>query len=52
MIVQPLPTKFILRKKRAREGKSSDEIEHFPAPSIVTVRRESKVSAVNLKKHG
>ncbi|KAF1002271.1 protein PAF1 homolog [Apium graveolens] len=38
----PLPTKLVLRKKRAREGKSTDEIEHFPAPSAVTVRCESK----------
>lgn len=52
MIVQPLPTKFVLGKKRAREGKSSDEIEHFPAPSTVTVRRESKASAVESKKLG
>lgn len=40
----PLPTKLVLRKKRAREGKSTDEIEHFPAPSAVTVRCRSKVS--------
>lgn len=40
----PLPTKLILRKKRAKEGKQSDEIEHFPVPSSVTVRRRSTVS--------
>lgn len=45
---QPLPTKLVLRKKRAREGKSTDEIEHFPAPSAVTVRRGSKVSVEEL----
>ncbi|KAK1360208.1 RNA polymerase II associated factor Paf1 [Heracleum sosnowskyi] len=45
----PLPAKFVLRKKRAREGKSTDELEHFPAPSTVTVRRISKVSAVESK---
>ncbi|KAL6996406.1 Protein PAF1 [Sarracenia purpurea var. burkii] len=45
----PLPTKLILRKKRAKEGKSSDEVEHFPAPSRVTVRRRSTVAAMELK---
>ncbi|KAA8541741.1 hypothetical protein F0562_022893 [Nyssa sinensis] len=48
----PLPTKLILRKKRAKEGKSSDEVEHFPAPSSVTVRRGPNVSAVELKESG
>lgn len=45
----PLPTKLILRKKRAKEGKSGDEVEHFPVPSRVTVRRRSTVSAIELK---
>ncbi|PON54355.1 RNA polymerase II associated factor Paf [Parasponia andersonii] len=45
----PLPTKLVLRKKRAKEGRSTDEIEHFPAPSRVTVRRRSNVSVVELK---
>ncbi|KAG5537783.1 hypothetical protein RHGRI_025030 [Rhododendron griersonianum] len=45
----PLPTKLILSKKRAKEGKSSDEVEHFPVPSRVTVRRRETVSAVELK---
>lgn len=40
----PLPTKLMLRKKRAREGKSSDEVEHFPVPARVTVRQKSSVS--------
>ncbi|KAJ0755554.1 putative RNA polymerase II associated factor Paf1 [Helianthus annuus] len=40
----PLPTKLILRKKRAREGKTSDEVEHFPVPASITVRQRSKVS--------
>lgn len=40
----PLPTKLILRKKRAREGKTSDEVEHFPVPSSITVRQRSNVS--------
>ncbi|CAK9153497.1 unnamed protein product [Ilex paraguariensis] len=48
----PLPTKLVLRKKRAKEGKSSEEIEHFPVPSRVTVRRRSVVSAVELKESG
>ncbi|XP_010548643.1 PREDICTED: protein PAF1 homolog [Tarenaya hassleriana] len=45
----PLPTKLNLRKKRAREGRSSDEIEHFPVPSRVTVRRRSNVSVIEHK---
>ncbi|XP_052182429.1 protein PAF1 homolog [Diospyros lotus] len=45
----PLPTKLILRKKRAKEGKSSEEVEHFPVPSRVTVRRRSTVAAIELK---
>lgn len=40
----PLPTKLMLRKKRAREGKTSDEIEHFPVPALVTIRQRSAVS--------
>ena len=47
--MQPLPTKLILRKKRAKEGKSSDEVEHFPVPARVTVRRRSTVAAVEVK---
>ncbi|KAL4310769.1 hypothetical protein GQ457_01G040320 [Hibiscus cannabinus] len=39
----PLPTKLNLRKKRAREGRSGDEIEHFPIPSRITARRRSTV---------
>ncbi|XP_022721469.1 protein PAF1 homolog isoform X2 [Durio zibethinus] len=45
----PLPTKLNLRKKRAREGRLSDEIEHFPIPSRITVRRRSTVAAIELK---
>ncbi|PWA42637.1 RNA polymerase II associated factor Paf1 [Artemisia annua] len=40
----PLPTKLMLRKKRARDGKSSDEVEHFPVLASVTVRQRSRVS--------
>lgn len=47
--MQPLPTKLILSKKRAKEGKSSDEVEHFPVPSRVTVRRRPTVNAVEMK---
>jgi RNA polymerase II-associated factor 1 len=47
--LQPLPTKLVLRKKRAKEGRSSDEIEHFPVPSKVTVRRRSTVAAIELR---
>lgn len=49
IMMQPLPTKLILRKKRAKEGRSSNEIEHYPVPSRVTVRRRSTVSAIELK---
>ncbi|PPD68318.1 hypothetical protein GOBAR_DD34803 [Gossypium barbadense] len=45
----PLPTKLNLRKKRAREGRSGDEIEHFPIPSRITVRRRSTAAAIELK---
>ncbi|KAK8629168.1 hypothetical protein V6N13_078020 [Hibiscus sabdariffa] len=45
----PLPTKLNLRKKRAREGRSGDEIEHFPIPSRITARRRSTVSVIELK---
>ncbi|XP_062008486.1 protein PAF1 homolog [Rosa rugosa] len=48
----PLPAKLVLRKKRAKEGRSTDEVEHFPAPSRVTVRRRSTVSAIELKDAG
>ncbi|XP_042435739.1 protein PAF1 homolog isoform X1 [Zingiber officinale] len=36
----PLPTKLVLQKK-AKEGRSVDEAEHFLAPSKVTVRNQS-----------
>ncbi|EXB74581.1 hypothetical protein L484_026278 [Morus notabilis] len=45
----PLPTKLVLRKKRAKEGRSGDEVEHFPVPARVTVRRRPTVSVVELK---
>nr|XP_009391055.1 PREDICTED: protein PAF1 homolog [Musa acuminata subsp. malaccensis] len=37
----PLPTKLVLQKKKAKEGRSGDEIEQFPVPSRVTVRKKS-----------
>ncbi|XP_050235076.1 protein PAF1 homolog [Mercurialis annua] len=48
----PLPTKINLRKKRAREGRAGDEVEHFPAPSSVTVRRRSIAAARELRDSG
>ncbi|KAF7843399.1 protein PAF1-like protein [Senna tora] len=48
----PLPTKLILRKKRAREGRSGEEVEQFPVPSKVTVRRRSTVAAIERKDSG
>ena len=38
-IGQPLPTKLVLQKKKAKEGRSGDEIEHFPVPSRIIVSR-------------
>ncbi|KAG0522573.1 hypothetical protein BDA96_07G049000 [Sorghum bicolor] len=35
----PLPTKLVLQKKKAKEGRSGDEIEHFPVPSRITVSK-------------
>ncbi|KAM1412513.1 hypothetical protein ACFXTO_025232 [Malus domestica] len=48
----PLPTKLVLRKKRSKEGKTSDEVEHFPAPARVTVRRRPTVASIELKDAG
>lgn len=50
--MQPLPTKLILRKKRAREGKSSEEVEHFPVPRTVTIRRRPNVAVMELRDEG
>jgi RNA polymerase II-associated factor 1 len=38
----PLPTKLVLQKKKAKEGRSGDEIEHFPVPSRITVSRTDR----------
>ncbi|XP_043710933.1 protein PAF1 homolog [Telopea speciosissima] len=48
----PLPTKLVLRKRRAKEGRSIEEVEHYPVPSRVTVRRRSEVAALELKDSG
>ncbi|KAJ1388736.1 RNA polymerase II associated factor Paf1 [Sesbania bispinosa] len=48
----PLPTKLVLRKKRAKEGRSGDEVEQFPIPSRVTLRRSSSVAAIERKDSG
>ncbi|KAJ8756004.1 hypothetical protein K2173_024549 [Erythroxylum novogranatense] len=55
----PLPTKITLKKKRATEGRSSHEVEHFPVPSRVVVRNMSTANTMegpsrakpNLKGH-
>ncbi|KAG6390565.1 hypothetical protein SASPL_148303 [Salvia splendens] len=44
----PLPKKRIIRKKRAREGKSTEDVEQFPVPGSVTVRRRTNVSIKDL----
>nr|GEY03757.1 protein PAF1 homolog [Tanacetum cinerariifolium] len=43
-LIMPLPTKLMLRKKRVRDGKSSNEIEHFPVPASFMVRQKLRVS--------
>ncbi|XP_011011447.1 PREDICTED: uncharacterized protein LOC105116014 [Populus euphratica] len=48
----PLPTKISLRKKRAREGRSGDEIEHFPIPSKVTVRKRAVAATIEQRDLG
>ena len=52
LVMQPLPTRLVLQKKRAKEGRFGDEIEHFPVPSRVTVRRRSAVAIGELKESG
>lgn len=40
--MQPLQTKLVLQKRRAKEGRSSDDIENpFAIPSSVTVKKSS-----------
>ncbi|KAJ6851170.1 putative protein PAF1-like protein [Iris pallida] len=48
----PMPTKLILQKKKAKEGRSRDGVEHYPVPSRVTVRRRTDVSVTELKESG
>ncbi|XP_077245490.1 protein PAF1 homolog [Tasmannia lanceolata] len=48
----PLPMKLVLQKKRAKEGRSVDEVEHYPVPSRVTVRRRTTVAVEELKDSG
>ncbi|ONK59004.1 uncharacterized protein A4U43_C08F1980 [Asparagus officinalis] len=45
----PLPTKLVLQKKKAKEGRSGDEVEHYPVPSSVTVRKRPTVAVVEQK---
>ncbi|KAF9611963.1 hypothetical protein IFM89_037215 [Coptis chinensis] len=45
----PLATKLVLRKKRAKEGRSNEEIEHYPVPSRITVRHRPTVAVVEEK---
>ncbi|KAL3840853.1 hypothetical protein ACJIZ3_025444 [Penstemon smallii] len=41
----PLPTKLLLKKKRAKERKSSKDPEQFHVPETVTVRRRPSLAA-------
>uniref|UniRef100_A0A0D3GWI1 Uncharacterized protein n=1 Tax=Oryza barthii TaxID=65489 RepID=A0A0D3GWI1_9ORYZ len=43
----PLPTKLVLQKKKAKEGRSGDEIEHFPVPSRITENLKRQRSSVD-----
>lgn len=52
VVIQPLPTKLSLRKKRANEGRSADEVEHFPVPASIIVRQRPDVAAIELKDSG
>eukprot|EP00258_Populus_trichocarpa_P027445 XP_024443464.1 protein PAF1 homolog [Populus trichocarpa] len=48
----PLPTKINLTKRRAREGRSGDEIEHFSVPSRVTVRKRAIAATIEQRNLG
>ncbi|KAF9690098.1 hypothetical protein SADUNF_Sadunf01G0160500 [Salix dunnii] len=48
----PLPTKINLTKRRAREGRSGDEIEHFSVPSRVTVRKRAVAATIEQRDLG
>ncbi|KAG8656431.1 protein PAF1 homolog isoform X2 [Manihot esculenta] len=48
----PLPTKINLRKKRASEGRSADEVEQFPPPSRITVRNRPTAAAIEIRNTG
>lgn len=48
----PLPTKLVLRKRRSKEGRSSEEVEQFAPPSKVTVRRGDTASVIERKDLG
>ncbi|KAI3851310.1 hypothetical protein MKW92_011065 [Papaver armeniacum] len=41
---------LVLRKKRAKDGRSKTEVEHYPVPASVTVRNRPEVSAKELVK--
>ena len=51
-MTQPLPTKINLSKRRAREGRSGDEIEHFSVPSRVTVRKRAVAATIEQRDFG
>jgi len=52
LVMQPLPTKLVLQKKKAKEGRSGDDVEHYPVPSKVTVRKRSTVAIGQPKESG
>ncbi|KAK8965623.1 hypothetical protein KSP40_PGU021686 [Platanthera guangdongensis] len=49
---EPLPTKLLLQKKRAKEGRSSDEVEQYPVPSRITVRKRASVAITEVSEFG
>ncbi|CAL1378278.1 unnamed protein product [Linum trigynum] len=48
----PLPSKITLKRKRAIEGRSNDEVEHFPAPGRVTARWRREAASIELREPG
>ncbi|XP_020600141.1 protein PAF1 homolog [Phalaenopsis equestris] len=48
----PLPTKLLLKKKKAKEGRSSDEVEQYPVPLRITVRKRASVAVTEVMESG
>ncbi|CAN0878195.1 Protein PAF1 homolog [Linum grandiflorum] len=48
----PLPSKINLKRKRAIEGRSNEEVEHFPAPARVTARWRPDAASIEQRESG